>query len=216
MNLNYIKGENMLTRLLSNTLGAVFSGIILFSSFQAECDEVVHDDPREIFLEGKASYFVSSNKRFRDIYGGAGLYRIETNVQVWDDFYAWADLGYLYGWGRSDQKDHSHLHLVPLSVGISYFFQADNWTPYAGIGPILAYSRIYNGSKYVTRRQDGWGGGLLTKLGFLAYLTDRVFLDCFADYSFIRMSFHHGKKVTTHSKGDLSGLSFGVGAGYRF
>jgi hypothetical protein len=65
---------------------------------------------------------------------------------------------------------------VPLSVGVSYLFKYKNWTPYVGIGPILAYSYIHNGSKHVTRHQNGWGGGFLTKLGFLTYVAENVFL----------------------------------------
>lgn len=216
----------MLTRLLSRVLGASLFGAILFSSFQAEGHEMQsyqaqskqtnQAQSREILLEGKASYFISTNNRFRDIYGGTGLYRIETNIQTWKDLYTWVSLGYLYGWGDSSRGNHTHIHLVPLSVGVSYLFKYENWTPYVGIGPILAYSYIHNGSKHVTRHQNGWGGGFLTKLGFLTYVAENVFLDFFADYSFIRMSFNHGGKRTTHHTGDLSGFSFGAGAGYRF
>ncbi|MCB1115987.1 MAG: hypothetical protein KDK71_05900 [Chlamydiia bacterium] len=172
--------------------------------------------PREILLEGKASYFVSTNEKFRDIYGGTGLYRIEANIQVWKDLYTWVSLGYMYGWGDSSRGNHTHIHVVPLSFGVNYLFKLENWTPYAGIGPILAYSYIHNGSHYVTRHQNGWGGGFQTKLGSFVSLTERLFLDLFADYSFIRMSFNHSGKRTYHHKGDLSGFSFGAGLGYRF
>jgi len=171
---------------------------------------------REILVEGKASYFLSTNHRFRDIYGGAGLYRLETNIQVWRDLYAWVDLGYMYASGHSSLGAHTHLHLVPLSGGISYLFKLGCLQPYLGAGPIVAYSYIHNSSSGVTRHQDGWGGGVLGKVGTLAYFTDRLFFDFFADYSFIRISYHHSDKRTIHHKGDLSGFSFGAGLGYKF
>lgn len=186
-------------------IGFIF---MILSSFQGHA--------RDILVEGKASYYLSTNKRFRDIYGGPGLYRIETNIQTWKDLYTWVSLGYLYGNGRTNQGSHSHIHLVPLSFGSSYYFKWKGILPYLGVGPIIAYSHIDNGSSGVSRNQDGWGGGFITKFGFLAPLTDAFFFDFFADYSFIRMSFHHTNKRTIHHKGDLSGFSFGAGLGYRF
>ena len=173
-------------------------------------------ESKEILLEGKASYFISTNNRFRNIYGGTGLYRIESNIQTWKDLYVWANLGYMYAWGDTNQGSHTHLHLVPISAGVSYLFKVGCWRPYLGAGPIVAYSYIYNGSSGATRHQDGWGGGVLGKVGALAYFTDRFFIDIFADYSFIRIDYHHSNKRTIHYKGDLSGFSFGLGGGYKF
>lgn len=173
-------------------------------------------EAREILVEGKASYFVSTNHRFRDIYGGTGLYRIETNIQTWKDLYVWANLGYMYAWGETNQGSHTHLHLVPVSAGVSFLFKVGCWRPYMGAGPILTYSYIHNGSSGVTRHQNGWGGGVLGKVGTLAYFTERFFIDLFADYSFIRINYHHSDKRVVHHKGDLSGFSFGAGLGYKF
>jgi len=198
----------MLSRFFSHGIWVSFIALFFFSSFQAEA--------RDILLEGKVSYYHSTNHRFRDIYGGAGLYRIETNIQTWKDLYTWANLGYLYASGHTSQGTHSHLHLVPLSAGVSYFFPCGSFVPYVGAGPILAYSYIHNGTNHVPRHQNGWGGGAIAKTGFLAYFTKSFFFDFFADYSFIRMSFHHGGKRTIHHKGDLSGFSFGAGLGYKF
>lgn len=198
----------MLAKLCSRAIWVSLFTFLTFSSFQIEA--------REILLEGKASYYVSTNHRFRDIYGGAGLYRLETNIQAWNDLYAWVNLGYMYASGDTNRGTHSHLHLVPLAFGVSYLFKCDPFVPYVGLGPLLAYSHINNGSSHVTRNQNGWGGGFQAKTGFLAYFTESLFFDFFADYSFIRMSFHHGGKRTVHHKGDLSGFSFGAGLGYKF
>ena len=182
--------------------------LLLLSTEQAEAKEVV--------LEGKASYFLSTNTRFRDVYGGSGLYRLETQLQVKNAVYAWINLGYMYASGRSSVGSPTHLHFVPLSSGVSYIYQAGRLQPYLGLGPALAYAYIHNGSNRVTRHQDGWGGGFLSKIGLLAYFNDQFFFDFFADYSFIRMSYHHTDKEVTRHKGDLSGLSFGMGLGYQF
>lgn len=173
-------------------------------------------EARTILLEGKASYFLSTNHRFRDVYGGAGLYRVETNIQAWKDLYGWANVGYMYANGDSSQGNHTHLHLVPVSGGASYFWHVGCISPYLGAGPILAYSHISNHSKGVSRNQDGFGGGFVVKTGFNAYFTHSFFFDFFADYQFIRIDYHHSDKRTIHHKGDLSGFNFGAGLGYRF
>ncbi|MCB1106521.1 MAG: hypothetical protein KDK76_00320 [Chlamydiia bacterium] len=191
-----------------HTFFALLSFILMFASTKSE--------GREILLEGKTSYYLSTNDRFRNLYGGAGLYRVEANVEVANHWLVWTNLGYLYASGNTNQGSHSHLHLVPVATGVSYFFKQDPLIPYVGLGPLFAYSYINNGSRYITRHQNGWGGGFLAKLGFLAYITQKLYLDCYTDYSFIRMHFHYGKKITVHQKGDLSGFSFGVGLGCKF
>ncbi|MCB1110282.1 MAG: hypothetical protein KDK64_04820 [Chlamydiia bacterium] len=197
----------MKNRLLKS-IGAVFLAALFMGAVQAEC--------REISLDGKASYYISTNHRFREIYGGAGLYRLETNIQVWEQLHTWVNLGYMYASGDSSQNDHTHLHLVPLSFGVSYFFTKGCFVPYVGLGPLLAYSYIHNGSNYVTRHQNGWGGGFLAKTGFRAYFAKSLYFDFFGDYSLIIMDFHHGGKRTIHHRGDLSGFSIGAGVGYNF
>ncbi|MDJ0652402.1 MAG: OmpW family outer membrane protein [Simkaniaceae bacterium] len=198
----------MLTKPLSTILQAFLLGAILLSAFQAES--------KEILLEGKGSYFISKNKLFRDIYGKTGLYRIETNIQTWKDLYTWSSLGYLYARGYSTQKTKTDFQLVPFSVGASYLCKYGNWTPYIGIGPTLAYCYVNNQSNYVTRHQPGWGIGFLTKLGFFAHVHKSVFLDFFADYSFMMAKFRYGEQLTERYKVDLSGYSFGAGLGLRF
>lgn len=185
--------------------------LILYFSF------FVKLEAKEILLEGKASYFFSTNKLFRNVYGGAGLYRIESNFPLFDHFYLWCNLGYMYGSGHSSLGNSTHLHFIPLSVGLSYFFPLKSFSPYLGLGPVGAYSHIYNSYKYVTRHQDGWGGGFLAKAGLITSFAKSFFFDAFIDYSFVRMSFHHQRdKYLIHNKGDLSGLNFGAGLGYCF
>lgn len=170
----------------------------------------------ETLFEGKGSYYYCTNSRFRDLYNCYGLYNLEANFQTWNNWYSWVDVGYLYGSGHNSQHHHNHIHLVPLSVGFSYLFKFDSVSPYLGAGPLLAYSRIKNDSKHVTQHQNGWGGGFLAKSGCLVYVGKDLFIDFFASYSFIRVSYHHGNKYTQHHRGDLSGLGLGGGIGYRF
>ncbi|WP_420421119.1 hypothetical protein [Simkania sp.] len=190
--------------------------VVFFCFFICNAFSTSSVEARTITLEGKGSYFLSTNHRFRSIYGGAGLYRIETNIQIWNDLYAWANAGYMYASGDSSRGNHTHLHLVPVSGGVSYFWKVGSVSPYVGVGPILAYSHISNHATGVTRNQDGFGGGFVVKTGANFYFYQSLFVDVFTDYSFIRVAYHHSDKRTTHHKGDLSGFNFGLGLGYRF
>ncbi len=200
--------------------------IVLFSTVQCKanvCEPLEtkilrkNSKPKELFLEAKASYYVSTRERFRDIYGNTGLYRIETNIQLHKDLFTWINLGYLYTSGKTNLKSKTQLHLVPLGFGISFYARpGKRFRHYVGVGPLVAYSHIHNESKFVTGNQDGWGGGFLAKAGVIANLRDNFFLDFFVDYSYIRLFYHNGNKELSYHREEVSGVSTGGGLGYQF
>ena len=172
---------------------------------------------REILPEVRAAYFHPKDHRFRDIYSAAGLYSFETSVQAWKGLYPWASLGFLHTSGSSlGENNRTQLYMIPIGIGLKYFFKFDRIQPYLGAGMVIAYTHIHNNSSFVTRNQSNWGVGGIAKTGFLAYATKSLFFDFFFDYTFFKKSFNHSNKHVITRKADLSGFSIGGGIGYRF
>ncbi len=173
---------------------------------------------REILPTLRGAYYYPTDHRFRDIYSTYGLYSIETSVQAWKALYPWASAGFLYASGSSiGENDSTRFYMIPIGIGLKYFFKTNRVFPYLGLGAIVAYAHINNDSKFVKRKQARWGVGGIAKTGFLAYATQSLFFDFFLDYTYLKMSFSHdSSKPTTNRKGDLSGLSVGGGIGYKF
>ncbi|MEM7175927.1 MAG: OmpW family outer membrane protein, partial [Chlamydiota bacterium] len=148
----------------------------------------------------------------------AGRYSLETNIQAWKDLYAFGEIGFLYTTGSSvGLGNHTRLYSIPINLGLKYFFHFDRLHPYLGLGLTVAYSNIQNDSADVTRSPSGWGVGGIGKVGFLAYLTNSVFFDFFADYTYLKTSLSRDKtKRVETRKANLSGLAIGAGIGFRF
>lgn len=113
----------------------------------------------EILPEFKASYFQSTDKRFRDIYHGAGLYRLELSVQAYEGFYPWISVGYFRKTGYSlGLNDKTIIQMVPMDIGLKYLFrQGMRINPYLGLGLLVEYVHINNSSCCVQKRQSDWG-----------------------------------------------------------
>ena len=169
-------------------------------------------------VEARASYFYSTDARFRDIYSGAGLYSVEANFQVYKKPLIWTSLGFLYTSGTSiGESDDTRLFAIPLCLGVKYKFDWNRVHPYLGIGiASVPFSRIYNDSPYVTGNQYGWGIGGIAKSGLMFYKSERVYLNTFLDYTYIEMNYHHSNKVVIKRRGNLSGISAGIGLGFFF
>lgn len=172
----------------------------------------------EILSEVRAAYYYPTDSRFRDIYSDAGLYSFEVSVQAYKKLYPWTSVGFLYTSGHSvGEGDSTELYMIPLGLGLKYFFDFRGLKPYLGAGLVTGYVHIHNDSAYVERNQSDWVIGGVVKTGFLADLSEAIFFDFFMDYTYLTKNFdsssHH--YVVTR-KGHLSGLSFGAGLGYRF
>ena len=171
----------------------------------------------EILPEARVAYFYPTDPEFRDIYSGAGLYSVETNVQAWKGLYPWISAGFLYTTGRSSAGNKTTLYAVPIGLGLKYFFKFDRIWPYLGAGAVVSYMHIDNDSSFVTRNQSEWGVGVIAKSGFLAYVTENLFFDFFLDYTYLRRSFSTSKsKPVLTRTANFSGLSIGGGIGYKF
>jgi len=170
------------------------------------------------FLELRASYFYSINSRFQDIYSGASLNSIETTILTQKKQSLWASLGFLYASGNSiGNDDKTQLYALPLNFGIKYFFFKSCAQPYLGIGiASIPFSRIHNHSYYVSHHQYGWGIGGIVKSGLILYKNESRLFNFFLDYTYLKMSYNHTNKIVITHKGNLNGISTGLGLGFFF
>lgn len=187
-------------------------------------------DAVEVLTEVKGAYFYANDSRFRDIYDQYGLYSLETSVQVWcTDLYVFGSAGYLYASGDSliepgvseianREKSSTNLNLVPLAVGLKYYFPLECYciSPYIGAGALFSYARIENNYPYVAEHLSHWGYGAIGKVGVLVDLSYCLFLDLFAEYSYMEIDFNEHHENVVNRRADLSGFNFGAGIGYRF
>jgi opacity protein-like surface antigen len=76
---------------------------------------------------------------------------------------------------------------------------------------------MHDQSPYVVEVPCKWGAGAIAKSGVIFNFSNAVFLDLFANYSYIRINFHNEKKKEVENfVADASNCTFGIGLGYRF
>jgi hypothetical protein len=191
---------------------------------------------REYSLEGRLGYFYPSDHRFRNVYSNGGaIYGLEFNMQAWKRFFLWGEIDYFSKSGKTDkdfgsiinttlactlntcQHDHTHIRIVPCSVGLKYYFNKDPVQFYLGAGVLAAYLHTHVDSASLVSRRSKWGGGGAFKSGLLCKLGKSFLVDFFADYYLIKADLHqsHNKNVITHHT-DISGFLFGGAFGYIF
>jgi hypothetical protein len=190
---------------------------------------------RKYMLEARAAYFYPTNSQFRKVYSeNRGIYGLEFDLQVWKRLFAWASIDYFSSKGKTDidkghtynptvsctfdiDRDRTHITIVPLGLGLKYFFNKGPAQFYLGAGVLIPYLHTHVHSKYLVRNRSQWGVGGAFKSGVLFHLPASFLIDIFTDYFLMDMHLHrtHHKEVITH-RAHLSGFSFGAGVGYAF
>lgn len=176
--------------------------------------------PLAILVEAKAGYFYPTNSRFRKIYHqGGGIYGFEVSCQAWKGLYGWASGNYFTQSGHSfGQRSHTDITLVPLAAGLKYLFTINAILDlYIGAGILTTYLHMHDHSHFVIQSVSKWGVGGIWKAGAILNVYKRLFIDIFADYSYMHIPFHntHHGKLVRHDV-HASGVSAGGGIGYRF
>ena len=171
----------------------------------------------DFLLEARAAYFYPTASSFRSIYGnGAGLYSIEASYRACGNLYPWASAGILYKSGRTvAERTKTSVTIVPLALGLKYAFCWNCIHPYLGLGILVPYLRTNDDSSFVVRIRNKWGVGAIVKSGIIYDMANCFFADLFLDYSWTRIGFSNTDK-TTGRTADISGLSVGLGLGFRF
>ena len=167
-------------------------------------------------LEGKASYFSPTDAKVRKIYTqGTGLYGIESSVQAWRWLYPWISGSILSVNGHSEHFHHrTNAILVPLGAGLKFLHNFTHANIYLGLGALYSYLHMHDHSHYVISSSSQWTWGGIAKLGICVFPTNALFIDFFADYSYMKFPFHDGHGKVYRSDVNFSGWSSGAGIGF--
>lgn len=91
------------------------------------------------------------------------------------------------------------------------------WSFYVGAGGLATWLKLRDHSPFVIPKSEKWGFGGIVKAGAIIDFCEGFFADLFVDYSILNISFHNtGGGRVTRQTAHLSGVSAGVGLGYRF
>lgn len=178
-------------------------------------------------ISGNVSCFVPIDNRFKKIYHENPFYQIDYSMELKKDvltpnsaFFFFGSIGYLYGSGRTNQGSHTHIHYVPLSFGGNILFRlkGDKVRPYAGIGPVVVYSKVHNDVGEfcsLDKKQNGWGWGGRLRSGFFAEFAPSFALNFFVDYYLTKIFYQYNNNAIKHQC-FVQGISIGAGLGYKF
>lgn len=178
---------------------------------------------RNIILEFKGAYFLSTDSMFKKIYGkGSALYGPELTVQLCENknLCLFASVDYLQKEGHSlGLCNRTKIKMIPVALGLKYVEPVFNHTDlYVGLGVEAVNVRTKNCSDFVIFEQSQWGIGGIAKAGAYYYLPCNFLLDFFIDYSFVKVGSNDCGCVPglQLAKANLSGAIFGIGLGYNF
>ncbi len=170
-------------------------------------------------VEAKAGYFYPTDSEFRDIFSnGGGIYGVELSRDMWCGLHFWVSANYFSKSGSSiGEKDKTRVTLVPLAGGLKYLISCSCVDFYLGGGVVGTYFQTTNDSPFVFGRVSKWGVGGQGKAGILWHICESLFIDFFADYTYMKLSFSNtrGGRLIRHDA-DVSGISAGGGIGFCF
>ena len=185
-------------------------------------------EPLDIAIEARVAYYHPSSNRVRRIYNnGWADYQLEISKGIFRDWRIWTGVSGFSEKGRSiGFKDHTRLQLIPVYLGIKYFFPLCNgFKIYAGGAACYSFLRIKDDSDYVHRHthKNDWGG--LIQSGVTYNFWNCAYISAFADYFFQEFKFHDSYRSSyscyhsgyiERNKLDMSGYKIGVGIGMTF
>jgi len=159
-----------------------------------------------ISVEGKGSYFLPTEKAFKDIYGGGISYGAEIGMGFLGRLSLWIGGDYYRGKGKlTFTGEETKIEIMPLCAGIRYAFSNSSIRPYVGIG--VGYFQ-YKESNPIGSINKG-NLGLVAKLGLTAKIAGPLFADLQADYT-------NCSAKPADIKADLGGIRAGIGLGITF
>jgi hypothetical protein len=180
---------------------------------------------KDVILEFKGAYFLSTDCNFKNIYDkGGALYGPELTFQLKDscNWYGFLSVDRLKKDGCSiGLANPTTVRLLPLGIGLKYFMP-DCWDCadfYLGLGLQPVHVSTQDCSAFVNPQLSQWGVGGIAKAGIFINLCSNFVLDLFIDYSFVKTNCKPeccSHVATEPIKADLSGAVFGAGIGYRF
>jgi len=159
-----------------------------------------------ISVEAKGSYFLPTEKAFKDIYGSGISYGAEIGIDFLGRLSLWVGGDYYRGEGKlTFTGEKTKIEIMPLWAGIRYAFSNSSIRPYVGIG--VGYFQ-YKESNPIGKIDEG-NLGLVAKLGLTARIAGMFFTDLQAEYTNCSVK-------PADLKADLGGIRAGIGLGITF
>lgn len=152
------------------------------------------------------SYFSPADADFRSIYGGGALVGGGFSFPLADRIDLWFEGGYFGKTGSLTYTlEETKLTLVPLGIGVDYYFIPGKIHPYIGAGVRLVF---FHETNVLGDVKDRAIGGVI-RAGLAIPLSGRLGSDLRAAFSFCRMQ-------PADFEFSVGGLELGAGLTYRF
>jgi hypothetical protein len=168
---------------------------------------------KEYRIEISGSYFIQSEKAFRDIYGPGILSGLDIGRRIWKDMELHLEVKYFYSnKGKLTlTEEKTRVKLIPLGVSLRYIFLKKKINLYAGAG--LTYTQFVEKNPIGTAKQSKPGftvkiGGFKRIKGFKKIL--KVFVIG------AHINYHYCKMKPAEIKFDAGGLDLGISVGTEF
>lgn len=179
-------------------------------------------DPLKLwYFTLKPGYFYFKDNDMRHFFDGGFTFRAETGRRFWDHFMVWIDGGYFKKKGSAiGGPERLKIQIATITLGLKGIYYFNSWSAaYAGLGPRLFMMLLHNSSPHVRSDDNeiGIGGGFTAGLWFFpTYRWENLYLDFFADYSMKKLKVEPDEISSIDNDVDVSGLTAGVGIGFRF
>lgn len=179
---------------------SLFLGILLFV-------EPVHS----VQVSARVGGFRPDSELFRDVYGDSiAEVGIEVSTPFCRCWEVWGNISYLCASGETEPlEDHTHLLLVPVSVGVNYTIPLDCcFEAYAGLGAVYTWIDEVCDWECPSIMGDNCSLGGVLKLG-IRKRYECVLFGLYMDYRFQEVD-------RFEDSVDIGGISFGGMIGVRF
>lgn len=166
-------------------------------------------------IKCRAAAFFPCSDRMRDIYSQTiPTYEVEATFGVKDTVQAWANVGWLYKHGRSENlKSATSINMRSVSCGLSLVGCVNECLRiYLGAGYSMTCAQIkntfYTSNTHCKYKERKYISGVVVKSGVLYDINCMLCSEAFLDYLYLPSKFH--------TSVSLGGLRLGIGLGYKY
>lgn len=159
-------------------------------------------------------YSPKSNTLSKIFHKGGLEFETETSLQVTENFSLWLNLNGFQKKGSSlGLENNMNLAIFPLSSGIKYHLTfAKCISFYVGGGVSYSFLYLHDNTPFIKQHTHQKVWGKVGKSGVLLFLTDKLFIDLFADYYLTKTS-AFSKDLPPQN---IGGLRTGIGLGTSY
>lgn len=174
----------------------------------------------EVLAEAKFGYEIPTDSTARKLYSNNVRYELEGSVEACKGFYGWASLGYFTSTGGTITQDNYHrIQIYTIGAGAKYLLPINERCDrvYLGVGILPTYVAVRETSIFLKHWTHDWAVGAVIKGGALINVWRCLFVDLFADYSFVRVEGKdYDEPLVYAERTRLDALTVGIGLGVQF